>query len=210
MRLIERVHQAFVFDRRIHVLAGHFATLIPENARVLDVGCGDGRLAAKISQRRPDVEFVGIDVLVRPDCHLPVVGFDGRTIPCADRSFDATMLVDVLHHTEDPVALLAESARVAERCVLIKDHVFGGWLDGVRLRFMDRVGNRRHGVALPYNYLDAEQWHEAFRALGLKVERWTARLGLYWFPASLVFEGTLHFVAMLAVPTNGRPVPKGS
>jgi SAM-dependent methyltransferase len=202
MRLIERMHQAFVFDRRIHVLAEHLAALIPEHARVLDVGCGDGRLARLVSQRRPDLEVVGIDVLVRPDCHIPVAGFDGRTVPYADLSFDTAMLVDVLHHTEDPVALLAESARVARRCVVIKDHVLGGWLGGARLRFMDRVGNRRHGVALPFNYLGAEQWDEAFHALGLTVEHWTSRLGLYWWPASLVFDGTLQFVARLAVSTG--------
>jgi len=206
MRLIERMHQAFVFNRRIHVLAEHFAGLIPENARVLDVGCGDGRLAELISQLRPDVEIVGIEVLVRPDCHVPAAEFDGRTIPYANRTFDAAILVDVLHHAEDPTLLLAESARVAGRCVLIKDHMLGGWLDGVILRFMDQVGNRRHGVALPNNYLSAVQWEEAFQTLGLTVEEWKPRLGLYWWPASLVFEGSLHFVARLAIPTEDPAV----
>jgi SAM-dependent methyltransferase len=169
---------------------------------VLDVGCGDGRLAKLISQLRPDVEFTGIEVLVRPDCHIHVAEFDGRTIPFADRSFDAAMLVDVLHHTEDPTALLAEAARVAAHCVLIKDHLLGGWLSGLTLRFMDRVGNRRFGVALPYNYLRAAQWDGAFNTLGLTVEQWKPRLGLYWWPASLAFDRSLHFVAQLAVPTK--------
>ena len=202
MQLIEWVHQAFVFDRRIHVLAEHIAALIPENARVLDIGCGDGQLAKSISQSRPDVEIAGIEVMVRPNCHIPAAEFDGRTIPHANRSFDAAILVDVLHHTEDPIALLAESARVAGRCVVIKDHVLGSWIDGIMLRFMDRIGNRRHGVALPYNYLSAAQWEKAFQTLGLTVEKWKSRLGLYWWPASLFFEGSLHFVARLAIPTK--------
>lgn len=200
MRVIERMHQAFVFDRRIRVLAERFAVLIPKNARVLDVGCGDGRLAKWISQLRPDVEIEGIEVLVRPDCHIHALEFDGRAIPYADRSFDAAMLVDVLHHTHDPIDLLTEAARVAGDCVLIKDHVLGGRLDGVTLRFMDRVGNRRHGVALPYNYLSAVQWQATFATVGLTVEEWNSRLGLYWWPASLVFERSLHFIARLAIP----------
>lgn len=202
MGLIEKIHQAFVFDRRIYKLANHLAELIPENARVLDVGCGNGHLAKLISQIRPDVEVTGIDVLIRTDCHIKVTEFDGKTIPYADRSFDTVMLVDVLHHTEDPTAMLSESARVSEQCVLIKDHILSNWLSGLTLRFMDRVGNSRHGVALPYNYLRASEWDEAFKTLSLNVEKWKPKLGLYWGPASLVFDRSLHFVARLGISSG--------
>lgn len=199
MRLIERIHETFVFDRRVQRLAEHLAELIPENARVLDVGCGDGQLAKLILQLRPDVEFSGIEVLIRPDCHIQVSEFDGRKIPYADKTFDAVMLVDVLHHTEEPTSLLAESARVSKQWVLIKDHILSSWSSGVILRFMDRVGNQRHGVALPYNYLRSSQWDEAFEKLSLSVEKWKSELGLYSGPASLIFDRSLHFVARLGI-----------
>jgi ubiquinone/menaquinone biosynthesis C-methylase UbiE len=200
MGLIEKIHEAFVFDRRIHRLAYFFSELIPENAKVLDVGCGTGQLAKLISKLRPDIEITGIEVLIRPDSHIPVTEFDGENIPFEDESFDAVMLVDVLHHTVEPTLLLSESARVSKQCVLVKDHILSSWFSGITLRFMDEVGNRRHGVALPFNYLRMSQWEEAFKKLSLTVEKWNTDLGLYWGPASLFFDRSLHFVARLGIP----------
>lgn len=197
MKVVDRVHAGQVFARRIRILAGHFAELAPAGARVLDVGCGDGQLDRLLLASRPDLRLEGIDVLVRPETAIPVRPFDGRTIPCADKSVDAVMFVDVLHHTEDPAILLREAARVARHAVLIKDHRLDGALAGPTLRFMDRVGNAKHGVVLPYNYWPERRWRAAFDEIGLAVERWIERPGLYPWPASLVFERSLHFIARL-------------
>src|SRR5205085_9858791 len=129
-----------------------FARLIPQSASTLDVGCGDGQLASEIIRSRPDLSFKGIDVLVRPESAIPVSAFDGAHIPFPDCSFDVVMFSDVLHHTDDPLVLLREAARVARRSIVIKDHLIKGLLARPTLAFMDRVGNRRHGVPLPYNY----------------------------------------------------------
>jgi len=67
------------------------------------------------------VVITGIDVLVRDHAHGPVVKFDGTSIPFPDRSFDTLVFVDVLHHTNDPVLLLREAARVARNTIVIKD-----------------------------------------------------------------------------------------
>ena len=150
MRLLDRLHEGAVYPRRVRVLGERIADLLPREAGVLDVGCGDGSVARALLARRPDVRVEGIDVLVRPDAAIPVMHFDGRTIPHEDGSFDAAVVVDVLHHADDPDALLRETVRVARRCVVVKDHLTDGFLAEPTLRFMDSVGNRRHGVALPY------------------------------------------------------------
>jgi SAM-dependent methyltransferase len=81
-------------------------TNTPRNASVLDVGSGDGRLARLVADKRPDISIQGIDVLVRTDAAIPVVKFDGTSIPYGEGSFDVVMLVDVLHHTVEPMILL--------------------------------------------------------------------------------------------------------
>jgi ubiquinone/menaquinone biosynthesis C-methylase UbiE len=199
MSLIEKIHGQCVFQRRVTVIAGCLAALLPRNASVLDVGCGDGSLAKLIQDQRPDVRIHGIDVLVRPQTAIPVEPFDGTHIPVADGSYDVVMFVDVLHHTNDPLVLLREARRVARQSVLLKDHTRNGFLAGPTLRFMDNVGNARYGVALPYNYWPREQWQAAFHELGLKVETWQQKLGLYSAWADWLFGRSLHFIACVDV-----------
>jgi SAM-dependent methyltransferase len=197
MSLIERIHNGYVFGRRVRKLAAHLAEVVPTDAQVLDVGCGDGAIARLLQEQRPDVQVRGIDVLIRGQTHIPVEPFDGQTIPYAHGSFDVVLFVDVLHHTTDPMVLLREAARVARQAVVLKDHTANGMLAGPTLRFMDHVGNARHGVALPYNYWPRQRWLDAFRQLGLTVAVWKKDLGLYPWPASWAFGRSLHFVARL-------------
>ncbi|AGA28141.1 class I SAM-dependent methyltransferase [Singulisphaera acidiphila] len=197
MGLIQKVHDGYVHGRRVHVLADHLAELLPSDASVLDVGCGDGLLASLIQQQRPGITLTGIDVLEREKTHIPVRPFDGQRIPLPDDSVDVVMFVDVLHHTEDPMILLREAVRVARRGVLIKDHTRDGLLAGPRLRFMDYVGNAHHGVVLPYNYWPGDRWRSAFQELELAVRVWRDTLRLYPGPADWIFGSSLHFVAQL-------------
>jgi SAM-dependent methyltransferase len=197
MNLIERIHGEVTYNRRVNVLCSHLSELIPAHARVLDVGCGDGLLASLIMQRRPDIQIEGVDILVRPRTHIPVQSFDGKAFPYRDASFDAVMFNDVLHHTDDPVVLLSEARRVSRQSIVLKDHTRDGWLAGPTLRFMDWVGNARHGVVLPYNFWPERQWLAAFDQLKLSRAVWKQDLGLYPTPANLFFDRSLHFVARL-------------
>jgi SAM-dependent methyltransferase len=201
-RITTALHGKLVFGRRVRALAECIAEVLPKDARtLLDVGCGDGTLARTIVQRRPDIEPSGVEIRARPHTAIPVREFDGRQLPYTDRAYDVVMLVDVLHHAEEPALLLSEAARVAAKCVIIKDHLTGAWLSHERLRLMDWVGNIGHGVPLRYAYWSPAQWADAFRQSGLgEVER-RERLGLYGVPLRWLFEHRLHFVSCL-VPTR--------
>lgn len=197
MSVLDKIHEKYVFNRRVRVISSHIAPILPENAEVLDVGCGDGLIDRLILEHRPDVNICGIDVLIRPHTYIPVTQFDGRSIPFKDNEFDVVMFVDVLHHTEEPEILLKEAERVSNKCIIIKDHCKNGFLAEPILRFMDWVGNARHGVVLPYNYWDEMSWKKAFESLNLKIDKFQRKLGLYPPPASWVFERGLHFIALL-------------
>ena len=199
MRLEENLHGRYVHDRRSRILSKHLANIIPNGFRVLDVGSGDGLLGKLIGQIRPDITINGIDVILRPSTYIPTDKYDGTIIPYTDGSFDGVILVDVLHHTTDPMILLREAKRVARSTIVIKDHLADGLFACQTLRFMDRVGNARYGISLPYNYWPKEKWFGAFDTLGLKVGMWTTKLGLYPCPASWLFDRSLHFVTRLDV-----------
>ncbi|WP_417308238.1 methyltransferase domain-containing protein [Devosia sp.] len=196
-QLLNSVHDAAVFQRRVEVLSSHLAAAIPSGGRVLDLGSGDGSIAASLMRQRPDLAVEGVDVMLRPVTQIPVTLYDGNKLPFADDSFDHVTIVDVLHHTDDPAAVLAEAARVARVSVVIKDHLMRGPVSHATLRFMDWVGNRGHDVVLPYNYLSETRWQAAFDHAGLKQEARVEKLGIYPVPFTFIFDGRLHFVATL-------------
>jgi SAM-dependent methyltransferase len=213
MKLLEHIHNTYVHNRRLRVLCDHLVELIPPHARVLDVGCGDGLLAHLLTQKRPDIDLQGIDVLVREHTYIPAEEFDGRVIPYADASFDVVLFVDVLHHTKDPMILLREAARVARNSIVIKDHLGDGLVARLILQFMDQIGNARHGVALPYNYWPQKRWLEAFDTLNWALDTWKKDLRLYPRPANWIFGRSLHFIARLelrAEPYSGSAPKEAS
>lgn len=192
-----RTHERLVFNRRVAVLARMMGALVPPGSGILDVGTGDGQIAKLIAAEGTGNSVQGIDIMTRPDPHIPVTEFDGETIPFPDKSVDVVSFVDVLHHTEDPSVLIGEAARVARHAVLIKDHLSENGLDHLTLRFMDWVGNAPHGVVLPYNYAPRRDWDRWFDAAGLKTEIFETDVPLYPAPFSLIFGRGLHFVARL-------------
>lgn len=204
MNAVERLHERYVKRRRVRALARSLAGVIPSNASVLDVGCGDGRLAEEIVRQRPDVRIEGIEVVERANARIHVSLFDGMRLPFPDERFDAVLFADVLHHTHHAENLLREARRVARDAIVIKDHCADGFLARPTLRFMDRVGNARFGVALPHLYLRWSEWQQMFSRLGMQLVSVDRRIGLYPRPFSWVFERSLHFVARLANEASRR------
>jgi ubiquinone/menaquinone biosynthesis C-methylase UbiE len=199
LRILDSIHREYTYGRRLSRLCIQIAEILPTGSDVLDVGCGDGGLAWLIKQSRPDVKISGIDVLIRNETKIKVTPFDGNVIPHSDNSFDYVLFSDVLHHTNDPLILLREASRVARKGVILKDHLCDGFLARPTLRFMDHVGNSRHGVALPYNYWPKQRWLDAFNKLGLSINCWKEDLQLYPAWADIIFGRSLHFVARLDV-----------
>lgn len=195
--LVQPLHRSGVAGRRVTQIAKHLAALVPKHTALagIDVGCGNGELAAQVMAITPNLTLSGVDVLVNPGAVIPVTKFDGTTLPFDDKSFDFAMISDVLHHTDDPSAVLTECARVARSFVLVKDHICDSSWDKARLSLMDWVGNRAQGVYLPYNFLSTPEWQRVISIAGLALDERETRLALYRQPLSLLFDSTLHFVA---------------
>lgn len=197
LSLLKAAHARLVFDRRARVLSEFLAAQIPAGSSVLDIGCGDGTIASLIAGQVPGLRIQGTEFAPRPTCRIDCVPFDGTHLPFPDASFDVCMFVDVLHHTHCIQELLAEASRVSRRLVLIKDHLSERPLDFQTLKIMDWVGNRPHGVVLPYNYQSRREWNDFFARAGLAVREWQDRVPVYSFPFSLAFGRGLHVIALL-------------
>jgi SAM-dependent methyltransferase len=79
---------------------------------VLDVGCGDGRLA---SLRNPGVSWIGLDsspAQLENNPYRPLVRADMRMLPFRDAVFAEVTHLWCLYHVEDPVVAIREAWRV--------------------------------------------------------------------------------------------------
>ncbi len=197
--MLDTIHSNFTYDRRVQVLSDHMASQIDKGSSILDIGCGDGQISELVRNGVEGASIHGIDVMARSIASIDVSQYDGLNIPFKDDSFDTVTFVDVLHHADDAFRVLEEAGRVARKHVVIKDHLTDGFLNEPILRFMDYVGNKRHGVALPYDYLSKAQWDSHFEKLGWTVEKWNTKLGIYPAWCSWAFDRELHFIAKISV-----------
>ena len=98
--------------------------LLPEQGRLLDVGCGIGVLLRRIRVRYPQLSLSGVDFSVVGVERTRGYGFEADqailpAIPYPDRSVDCITATEVLEHLDDPLAavrafhrVLAEGGRI--------------------------------------------------------------------------------------------------
>jgi ubiquinone/menaquinone biosynthesis C-methylase UbiE len=92
---------------------------------VLEVGCGEGRLAQHLLERSPrpirfivsDLDLGALDEHLDPRLETCQASVDD--LPFADATFDLVVCCEVLEHLQDPLAGLGEVARVARRAVIV-------------------------------------------------------------------------------------------
>ncbi|MFE3195531.1 methyltransferase domain-containing protein [Nocardia sp. NPDC059240] len=110
-------------ERAVRIV-GRIRGHLPAGGRVLDVGSGTGHNADAL-RRVVGLEVVETDVV---DMHVvgvgPVLCADG-VLPFADDAFGAAVVLHVLQFPADPTAVLAETARVASRVVVLQSTTGG-------------------------------------------------------------------------------------
>ncbi len=131
------------------------AVLVPAASRgglCLDVGCGDRPYEGLFALG----QYLGVDVedSGRPlSMKQPDRFYDGKVLPYANDSFDLVMSTQVLEHVPDPLALLAEMARVCKP---------GGEIV----------------VSLPFVYQEHEEPFDYYRFTSFGIAELLSRVGL--------------------------------
>lgn len=176
--VLKFVANRYMHPPRIRKLAQVLPPYLAGATEVLDVGAGDGQLAARLAEQVP-ARFVGCDTVLQPTPAIEVVRYDGRTLPFGDNAFQYVMLIDMLHHVRDQRRVLSEARRVAREFLLIKDHYWETPFDRAWLAAIDYVGNAPLGVDVPYQFLQAAQWEALFQETLLEVVQ-CAKLRWSW------------------------------
>ena len=138
------------------------AELVPENSRVLDLGCGNGTLLRHLMDAR-GCHGTGVDnsndaVLSAIRAEVPVIELDLDTqlAEFADNSYDVVVLSRTLQQVHQPREVLRQIARIGGRAVISMPN-FGLWKHRVRLL----TGHMPRSRDLPYEWFDSPNVHFA-------------------------------------------------
>ena len=92
--------------------------MLPESARVLDLGCGEGNSIELFQRLSAGIVWRGVDLEDSPEARQRLHGnenisiFNGVDLPYPDNSFDLIFCRQVLEHARHPDALIADALRV--------------------------------------------------------------------------------------------------
>ena len=190
-------------------LVEYVSRMLPEHGdySIVDVGAGDGYLGAFLTTFRPHTQVIGVETFVRPLLRegYPLVRFDGRSAPFADRAFDCAVACNVLHHADAPDVLFREMLRITRNRIVIKDHIAENALQRVQLHILDQLGNRRFAVDAGARYLSRSEWGTLLRHPRVRSFRLFDGLSFRSGPLELLFGN--HLEAMLEVELfqGGQP-----
>ena len=137
------------------------ADLINENARVLDLGCGEGELLAHL-QSTKNVNGYGLDVDPGNICTCLAKGvnvieqdLDEGLANFPDNSFDMVVMTETLQSVRRPDHLLREMLRIGQECIVTFPN-FGYWPYRLQLMMAGRMPVARH---IPYSWYDTPNIH---------------------------------------------------
>lgn len=152
---------------RAYDMALEVARVLPPNADVLDVGCGNGFIAHHLTSLlgKP---VVGLDVGDSAAAHIKYLPYDGRHFPVRDQSFDAVLLCYVLHHAQDARLVLNEVSRVLREggLAIVYEDMPTLWWDRVVCWTHDRKWRGRTG---PCTFQREHGWRKTFNLSGFEI-----------------------------------------
>ncbi len=142
------------------VLLGLF-NQIPEGARVLDLGCGEGKLLKALKdEKHARVQGLEIDLENINSCiakGIPVIQADLNnglgSFP--DQAFDVVILSETLQVIQDPSQLLLEIIRIGKLSVIGVLNI-GYWKSRAQLLF---TGKMPMGKTLPHQWYNTPNIH---------------------------------------------------
>ena len=180
---------ALGLDRRAELFVGLFESQLPQHSRILDLGGGWGFYVEPLVQRGHQV--IVLDVVKPAIQKAPVVIYEGEKIPFNDKSFDATLLITVLHHMADPEAIIQEARRVTRKTLIVIEDIYhhglGRWWTVLR----DCIYNFEF-FGHPCCFKKTQEWIDLFQKLGFvlrdKTEIYTWLAGLRILNGVFVFD----------------------
>jgi ubiquinone/menaquinone biosynthesis C-methylase UbiE len=141
---------------------------IKKGSKILDLGCGPG-IAGKTFQEFFQANLLGVDIKDRRINDIPFQLIDGKTLPFPENSFDVTLINYVLHHSQDPIALLKEAKRVTRDKIIIFEDLNQGYLSKLFCWLHGISYDKLFGNPTKTSFNSEKGWEKIFKELGLNI-----------------------------------------
>lgn len=131
------------------------AKLVPEDSRVLDLGCGDGALLAHLRDTRGcsgygvEIDDTKVHACLQKGVSVLQLNLEDGLAMFEDNSFDVVLQIDTLQHLRNAETMLRETARVG-RIGIVAFPNFAHWPNRISVL----QGRMPVTKRLPY------QWHD--------------------------------------------------
>jgi SAM-dependent methyltransferase len=162
---------SYALRNRSNKIFSQIEPFIEDGSTVLDLGCGNGKVGELISSRK-SCHVALADVIDFNQTNLPFFKYGGRDLLFHDGEFEHVLLLTVLHHCDDPIKVMGEALRVADKSVIVIESVHFNRLHKELNRFLDWFVNHvlvNPDINLPFNFLTPTAWAALFERLGGKV-----------------------------------------
>ena len=131
------------------------ARLVPQGARVLDLGCGDGALLDYLQTRHGcsgygvEIDDAKVQACLQRGVNVLQFNLDEGLSMFGDDSFDVVLQIDTLQHLRNAETMLRETVRVGKRCIVAFPN-FAHWPNRLSVLRGRMPVTRR----LPYQWYD--------------------------------------------------------
>lgn len=158
----------------------------PAGTKVLDLGCGSGAIAARLTRLHPDKTIIGadhsqplLDMAAARGVQIRLVDFD-KQLPFEDDSLDVILMIDTIEHVESRQATLREVKRMLSPSgtIIVFTPPYDSLMWWLGERFFNIVTRRRADHISPFT-TESLHWLLSTHFEACKIGMLNFRLSMY-------------------------------
>ncbi|NMC60940.1 MAG: methyltransferase domain-containing protein [Candidatus Methanofastidiosa archaeon] len=181
--LLKKIACKFARKRALQIF-NLIEEFISKEEIILDIGCGSCNIVEVLNENKYNVIPVDIKNLSFIEEIKPII-YDGKSMPFRDKTFDMSIILTVLHHTNQQNQVLKEAMRVTRKKILIIEDIYNNKIDKFITQVLDSIINleiRGH----PHSNRTDSEWKEYFKSFNLKV------LNVRYPPRYFIFKPVIY------------------
>lgn len=164
---------------RSNKIANKLISLLNDEIKILDFGCGNLMLSQHLLRLKPKMEITGLDIIEDINLNRKVLKqnlifnlYSSRELPFNDNCFDAALASCSFHHTVNPEYYLKELIRVVKNGghIILVEAMYINFVDKVWISTQDWLLNKiKNNISTPLQFRFYKHYKEEFERQNLEI-----------------------------------------